>query len=143
MVDELSAYPVRVSIPVAWGEMDMLGHLNNIYYFRYFETVRIRYLEEAGLISFITETGIGPVLAETSCVFKKPIQYPDTVEVGASVKKIDQYSFVMEHLLVSRNRGIAARAQAVMVTIDYRNGGKVEMPAQIREAIERIEGRTI
>lgn len=143
MADELSAYPVRVTIPVAWGEMDMLGHLNNIYYFRYFETIRIRYLEEAGLISFITETGIGPILAETSCVFKKPIQYPDSVEVGASVKKIDQYSFVMEHLMVSLNKGIAARAQAVMVTVDYRKGGKVEVPPQIRQAIERLEGRTL
>jgi hypothetical protein len=55
------AYPVRVSIPlhgVRWTAGASQQHL----LFRYFETVRLRYLEEPGLISFITETGIGPIL---------------------------------------------------------------------------------
>ncbi len=143
MVDELSAYPVRVTIPVAWGEMDSMGHLNNIYYFRYLETARIRYFEDAGLIAFMVESGIGPILAETTCAFKKPVQYPDTVEIGATVKKIDQYSFVMEYLLVSKSKGIAARAQGIVVTYDYKNNRKVEVPPQIRQAIEKLEGRNL
>ena len=41
-------YPVSVTIPVAWGEMDSFGHVNNVVYFRYIETSRIAYMEEAG-----------------------------------------------------------------------------------------------
>jgi acyl-CoA thioester hydrolase len=82
-MEELKDFPVRVTWPVAWGEMDAMGHLNNIYYFRFFETIRIRYLEEAGLTPLMAETGIGPILAETRCRFMRPVQYPDEVTVGA------------------------------------------------------------
>jgi len=47
----MSDYPVVVDIPVAWGEMDAYGHLNNIVYFRYFETARMAYFERLRPIS--------------------------------------------------------------------------------------------
>jgi acyl-CoA thioester hydrolase len=42
----LKTFPVIVEIPVAWGEMDALQHVNNVFYFRYFETARIAYFEK-------------------------------------------------------------------------------------------------
>lgn len=39
--EPLAGFPVRVDIPVAWGEMDAFGHVNNVVYFRYFESARI------------------------------------------------------------------------------------------------------
>ena len=39
--DPLAGYPVRIEVPVAWGEMDAFGHVNNVVYFRYFESARI------------------------------------------------------------------------------------------------------
>ena len=44
--DLLKSYPVVIDIPIAWGEMDALKHVNNMVYFRYFESVRVVYLEK-------------------------------------------------------------------------------------------------
>ena len=61
----LEGFPVIVEFPVAWGEMDALGHVNNIVYFRYFETARIAYFERVKLLELMEKTGIGPILAST------------------------------------------------------------------------------
>ncbi|MHA2239162.1 MAG: acyl-CoA thioesterase, partial [Candidatus Hodarchaeales archaeon] len=46
----LKEFPVTVQIPVAWGDMDSFGHVNNTKFFKYFETARIKYFEEIGLV---------------------------------------------------------------------------------------------
>ena len=67
MEEMLSNCTVVLTIPVAWGEMDAMGHVNNIIYFRYFESVRIDYFRKLDLIGYQRETGIGPILASTEC----------------------------------------------------------------------------
>ncbi|MGZ6208377.1 MAG: acyl-CoA thioesterase, partial [Syntrophales bacterium] len=79
MSNLLKDYPVIIEFPVAWGEMDAMNHVNNIVYFRYFESARIAYFEKADMFSYMTETGIGPILATISCKFKIPLSYPDKV----------------------------------------------------------------
>ena len=61
----LEGFPVIVEFPVAWGEMDALGHVNNVAYFRYFENARIAYFERIKMWNFMEKTGIGPILAST------------------------------------------------------------------------------
>ena len=55
ILEKLEEYPVRVEIPVAWGEMDSLGHVNNIVYFRYFETARMEYFGRIGVMEVMQE----------------------------------------------------------------------------------------
>lgn len=140
MADELKDYPVVVSIPVAWGEMDALGHVNNIVYFRYFETARMRYLERAGLIEIMKEIGIGPILAKISCTYRVPVYYPDTLSVGARVSTIGNTHFTMEYLVVSERLGAVASGDSVVVTFDYRAKAKAPVPEPILRAIEALEG---
>ena len=140
MPDELSDYPVVVTIPVAWGEMDSLGHVNNIIYFRYFESARIVYLERSGLMEVMKNSGIGPILARTSATYRKPVRYPDTLSVGARVATIGTTSFVMEYLVVSEALGTVTRGDAVIVTYDYTRGGKARIPDEVVKAIENLEG---
>ena len=61
MHDLLAGYPVVIEIPVAWGEMDAFQHVNNIVYFRYFESGRIAYFERAGWTTRERTGGIGPI----------------------------------------------------------------------------------
>ena len=63
-------YPVidRQTITMRWGDMDAVGHLNNTYYFRYLEQIRLNWLEAMG--HSINPQGRGPVLASTSCTFR-------------------------------------------------------------------------
>src|SRR6202158_2215842 len=105
----LEGYPVVIEIPVAWGEMDSFQHVNNIVYFRYFESARILYSEKLELHRMKEETGIGPILGSPSCKYKLPLPYPDPVSVGAKITAIESDRFWMKYLVVShRHRRIAA-----------------------------------
>ena len=128
-MNALKDYPIQVRIPVAWGEMDSFKHVNNIYYFRYFETTRIHFFEEIGLLQHLKEKGVGPILAETSCRFIKPMFYPDTITVGARIESIGKTSFIMEYVAVSDRDGLAATGEARMVIYDYNNSKKTENAA--------------
>ena len=72
---------VHVSrIPVRWGDMDAMGHVNNTVYFRYMEQARIAWFES--LVPRGEAWGaMSIVIVNASCNFHKPINYPGTVEV--------------------------------------------------------------
>ena len=68
------------NIPVRWGDMDAMGHVNNTVYFRYMEQARISWFE--ALVPRADAWGeISIVIVNASCNFRRPINYPGTVEV--------------------------------------------------------------
>lgn len=136
---DLTNFPVQVKIPIAWGEMDAYGHINNIYFLRYFESARMQYFQEIGLTDLKSETGIGAILAQTNCKYLKPLTYPDQITVGAKVKSMGKSSFVMEYIIVSEKMGVSATGEGVIVIYDYNNSEKAELPLVTKEAIEKIE----
>ena len=83
MKELLKTFPVVTKIPVIWGDMDSFKHVNNVIYFRYFESARIQYFETLGWLKIIEKMGIGPILGSTSCRYRIPLTYPDSVFVGA------------------------------------------------------------
>jgi acyl-CoA thioester hydrolase len=140
MSNLLKNYPVIVEFPIAWGEMDAMNHVNNIVYFRFFESARIAYFEKMDLMGYMTKTGIGPILATTSCKFKIPLSYPDKVLIGAKVFSIEEDRFVMNYLVVSTNhQKVAAEGDGVIVTFNYREGKKVTIPDVVKQGILDIE----
>ncbi|KLU65430.1 putative esterase [Desulfosporosinus acididurans] len=138
-MEDLSDFPVRITIPIAWSEMDAYGHINNVYYLRYFETARIQYLQEIGLMDMKVETDVGPILAQTTCKYLKPLQYPDQIIVGAKTTSMSKSSFVMEYLIVSEKIGVAASGEGVIVMYDYNASKKAEIPPIIRKRIAELE----
>lgn len=140
MEDSLSEFPVVLETPVAWGEMDALGHVNNIVYFRYFESARMLYFQKMGFWEYMQETGIGPILGFTSCKFRKPLRYPDRVKVGARTSNILNDRFIMNYAIASENLGgIVAEGEGVIVMYDYRTNSKTTLPNDIRQKLESIE----
>jgi acyl-CoA thioester hydrolase len=138
----LESYPVVVEIPVAWGEMDSFQHVNNVVYFRYFESARIAYSEKIGLQKHKEKTGIGPILGSTSCKYKLPLTYPDTVSVGAKVTGMEEDRFMMSYVIMShRHQKIAAEGDGLVVMYDYNDGRKTAIPDEIRLRIQEIEER--
>lgn len=136
----LKEYPVVIEIPVAWGEMDSFQHVNNIVYFRYFESARILYSEKLGLHRHKDETGIGPILGSTSCRYKIPLTYPDTVSVGAKTISVEEDRFTMKYVVVShRHQKIAAEGEGVVVMYNYREGKKTNIPDAIRQLLSQME----
>ena len=141
MQELLKAFPVVIEIAVAWGEMDSFRHVNNIVYFRYFESARMAYFDRLDVWNFMEETGIGPILASTQCKFRIPLAYPDTVSAGARITAVEEDRFLMEYLVVShQHRKIAAEGGGVIVSYNYRGQKKVPLPEVIKERIRALEG---
>src|SRR3954471_15800249 len=116
MEELLEGYAVVIETPVAWGEMDSLGHVNNIVYFRYFESARMAYFGEVNFWGHMEETGVGPILASTQCRFRLPLEYPDTVSIGARTRDIGEDRFMMEYVVVSHRHGkVAAEGSGLIV----------------------------
>ena len=140
--DLLAGYPVVIEIPVAWGEMDAYGHVNNAVYFRWFESARIAYFDRIGLHETKDRDGVGPILASTRCRFRLPLAYPDTVSVGAAVPELGGDRFTMLYRVVSqRHHRLAAEGDGLVVTYDYERAVKAPVPDEVAAAIERLEGR--
>jgi acyl-CoA thioester hydrolase len=136
----LDQFPVIVTIPVAWGDMDYFRHVYNTVYFRYFESARIAYLDRIGFREALEESGIGPILASTHARFRRPLTYPDTVQVGARTTEVQPDRFVMEYRLVSeRDNCTAADGGGVLVAYDYSAGRRALLPDRAREQIARVE----
>ena len=142
MLELLEGYPVVIEVPVAWGEMDSLRHVNNIVYFRYFESARMAYFHRVGFWDYMDETGVGPILASTQCRFRLPLTYPDTVSVGARVAEVEGDRFTMKYVVVSQGqRKVAAEGDGLIVSYDYRALRKAPLPDEIKERIRVLEGR--
>ena len=140
MRELLATFPVVIETPVAWGEMDSLQHVNNIVYFRYFESARMAYFDQLRLWEYMAETGVGPILASTDCRFRLPLTYPDAVSVGAKISEIGDDRFVMSYLVVSRrHEKVAAEGEGVIVSYDYRALKKAPLPAEIVRRIRELE----
>jgi acyl-CoA thioester hydrolase len=137
----LEDFPVTVEIPVAWGDMDAMGHVNNAVYFRYFETARIACFAELGLGSIEQSDGVGPILHSASCRYRIPLTHPDTVTVGARIGDVGDDRFGMHYRAVSRQHGaIAADGEALIVTFDYAAGRKAAVSEALRARLMDLRG---
>ncbi len=139
----LPELPITVRFPVHWGEMDAFSHVNNVTYFRYFETARIAYFDAIGYRESMEQNGIGPILASTSCRFRRPLSYPDDLVVGAGVSDVGTDAFTMQYAVWSQQLGtIAARGEGAIVNYDYRGGRRAPLADAVRQAIAQLEDRS-
>ncbi|WP_232538510.1 acyl-CoA thioesterase [Chromobacterium phragmitis] len=125
------------SISMRWGDMDAVGHLNNTYYFRYLEQIRIEWLQALGF--GIEPDGIGPVLASTSCVYRKQLTYPALLDITIELEKLGRSSLKLRHHFYRRDDPgvVYASAEVLLVWVDYQAEKSVPIPEAIREAIAR------
>jgi len=136
----LKDYPVTVEVPVVWGEMDAFSHVNNVVYFRYFETARIAYFYEIDFMKVMEDTAVGPILASTQCRFRIPLSYPDRVSIGARARNLSNDRFTHEYVVVSHKlEKIAAEGSGLIVTFNYQSNEKATVPAVIQKNIQKLE----
>jgi acyl-CoA thioester hydrolase len=126
-------------IPIRWGDMDAMGHVNNTVYFRFMEQARISWFDRlVPEAEAWQSTGI--VIANASCNYKRAMTYPGTVEVrlyvgppgGASVPTFYE-------LRVDSDPEPYADGAAVVVFIDMKTQRSKRIPPEIRERLERAE----
>ncbi len=137
----LDDFPIRCEVPVLWGDMDAFGHVNNTVFFKYFEVARIAYFDRIGYQRLMRDEGLGPILAETSCRFRRPLAHPDTVVVGARVSDVGEDRFTMQYRIWSVGQDTTAGiGEGLIVSYDYRGNKRAPLPESIREAISQLEG---
>ncbi|HQU42392.1 MAG: thioesterase [Planctomycetia bacterium 21-64-5] len=140
----LADWPIVILLPVEWGNHDALRHVNNIIYFRWCESARIEYLEELGLWGMIEKDRVGPILAAIGCNYRRPVTYPDQIQVGARITRLGRTSFTMEHLIYSEaQQEVVADASSTAVVFDYRSQSPIPIPDAMRRKIEQMEGKSL
>jgi acyl-CoA thioester hydrolase len=134
-------FPVTVTFPIHWAEMDVMGHVNHARYFTWFESARIALFAKIGILAG-GPRDIGPIIAMASCDFIRPVVYPASVVVGTRVLKVGRTSITMEYAawVAEEPERPSARGAAVAVLVDYKTMQKVEVPSDVRASIAALAG---
>jgi len=137
--DEIRAnYRHFLAIPTRWIDNDVYGHVNNVRYYEYFDTVVNRYYIDAGGLDIHAGQVIGLVV-ETLCRYHQPITYPEPVEAGLRVGRLGTSSVRHEiGLFRQGDATVAATGYFIHVFVDRETRRPAEIPPGIRAALERL-----
>ena len=136
MKEKLDQYPAQYQQQVVWGDMDALGHVNNVIYYRYIESARIYYFKDMDLFSH----NVSMVISKSSCHYLSPVVYPDTLFIGAKVEEIRNSAIRMSYALYSeQQQNIIAIGEAVMVCLDQMTQQKTKVPDRLKQFILDFE----
>lgn len=143
----LSDFPVVIRLPVLWGDQDVYCHVNNTTYIRWFESARVAYMIRVGFshqgLQGYRPGSLEPILAAVHCDFRRPLTFPDSVQIGTRISRIGRTSMTLQHKLVSEaHHDVAAEGTSVFVVFDYSQHKSQPVPESLREAIEKLEGKT-
>jgi acyl-CoA thioester hydrolase len=133
-----ASYPHRLPIPTRWHDNDVYGHVNNVDYYAYFDTVINRWLIEAGGLDIHRGDVIG-VCAESHCTYHAGIAFPDTVLAGLRVGHLGRSSVRYEiGLFAEKDEEFLAEGWFVHVFVDRGERRPAEIPERLRGALEQL-----
>jgi acyl-CoA thioester hydrolase len=133
-----AGYRRFLTIPTRWMDNDCYGHVNNVTYYSYFDTVVNQHLIVEGGLDIAAGSAIG-LVAETMCKFRKPLSFPDTVDAGLRVAKIGTSSVRYEIGLFRQGEDEpVATGYFVHVWVDRATSRPVPVPPAIRAALEPL-----
>jgi acyl-CoA thioester hydrolase len=132
------AYRAFLAIPTRWMDNDVYGHVNNVTYYSYFDTVVNEHLVRAGGLDIRQSPAIG-VVVETACRFHRPLSFPDVVDAGLRVVAIGRSSVRYEiGLFRQGDAAAAATGRFVHVWVDRNARKALSVPARVRAALEAL-----
>lgn len=140
------SYDIRVQ----WGEVDRMGHVNNVVYARYIESARCEYFAALGVSdarnlapppSNLVPGDSGPIVARLSIDYRRPVHDPDTVTVHVATTRLGNKSATHRYVLTSKAQGgaVVAEAEVVWVMFDYVRNEAVPIPQALRDRIVEFE----
>ena len=134
----LADYPHRQAVTTRWMDNDAYGHVNNVVYYAYFDTIVNAWLIAKGLLDVDRGALIGLVV-ETGCHYFEPLTYPETVTAALRVARVGNSSVRYEIALFGEGRDrAAAQGHFVHVYVDRLSRRPVPLPAPWREALASI-----
>ena len=137
-VAALADYPHVLDIPTRWKDNDVYGHVNNVEYYSYFDTVINRWLITEGGLDIHAGAVIG-LCVESHCAFKAAVSFPDTVRAGLKVAHLGRSSVRYEiGLFREDDPEPAAEGWFVHVFVDREERRPRDIPEGVRAALERL-----
>jgi acyl-CoA thioester hydrolase len=136
-VAALDAYPHVLEIPTRWKDNDVYGHVNNVEYYSYFDTVINRWLITEGGLD-IHEGDVIGLCVESHCAFRAALSFPDVVRAGLRVAHLGRSSVRYEIGLFGAGGEPAAEGWFVHVFVDRGERRPHDIPASVRAALERL-----
>ncbi len=137
----LGNWPVSTQIPVQWGDLDALKHVNHTVFLTWMETARMIYFEECGMMGMLDSENVGPILAGLKADYESPVLFPDTVTVHTTMSRMGNSSFDMDYRITSASNGgkVVATGTVFGVMCDYNSGNSTPIPDDIRSRILEVE----
>ena len=130
-----SDYSLVVPIATRWNDYDMLGHVNNVEYYRYFEIIVLTSLARAGLDW--RQDSIIPFTVENHCCFRRPLMPADSLDGRFRIARIGRSSATYELGLFMPNDEIAsAYGYFIHVFVDRHTERSAKIPAGIRTCFD-------
>lgn len=137
--DSRAAYPHFLAIPTRWMDNDVYGHVNNVVYYSYFDTVVNQYLIAHGALDIHAGEVIGLVV-ETQCNYFAPLAFPQVIEAGLRVARLGGTSVRYEVGLFAQGDALcAARGHFVHVYVDRTTRRPASLPAKLTAALTRLQ----
>ncbi len=137
-IETRDRYRHFLNLQTRWSDNDIYGHVNNVTYYSYFDTVVNGFLIDEGGLDIHRGKVIG-VAVETMCKFTKPIAYPQSIDAGLRVGKLGNSSVRYEIGIFRKDDNeAAASGYFVHVFVDRATNAPVPIPDTIREALSGI-----
>ena len=123
---------------IDWSDLDLLGHVNNIAFSRFFQAARVEYCGHIGL-NVYPGMATGPILAASRVQFTAQLFFPGNVRVFTRIKKTGGTSIVLEHALFDDKSTLCAFAEDVVVRFDFAAKTKIPLGDAILGKIAAYE----
>lgn len=125
-------------LPTRWMDNDVFGHVNNVTYYSYIDTVVNRYLIDEGGFDFANDPVIG-LAVESQCRFRRSLTYPEDLDVGLRVGHLGTSSVRYEvGIFRCDDDRAAAHGHFVHVFVDRVSNRPTPVPSGLRQALARI-----
>lgn len=125
----------ELTMPIRWGDMDAMGHVNNTLYFRYLEVCRIDWMHAVGCEP--DPQGDGPVIVNAFCNFYKQLEFPGDILVKMYVSDPGRTTFESWCTIerVDQPGVIYAAGGATTIWVDFPNQKAKTMPDRMRALV--------
>ena len=134
-----SAYPHFLTIPTRWMDNDVYGHVNNVVYYSYFDTVVNQFLIERGVLDIHQGEVVGFVV-DSGCSYFSSVSFPDVIHAGIRVAKLGNSSVRYDLALYRNDDALpCAAGHFVHVYVERASKRAVPIPAPVRDVLQLLQ----
>jgi len=124
----------RLAFPIRWGDMDALGHVNNIMYFRYFEQTRLAWYESLGYAA-IELARESMVIVDNHAEYLAPLIYPAEIDIRMAGHTPGRSSFVSTYTIAVGDT-LFTRGSSKIVWVETASGRSTPLPDAVRALVD-------